>query len=207
MKVCVLLAGIVSANCCVLVAQEARPDAPARKDAAKPEGEKKPARDELTMTVVTKTGAVSKRAKADQLKVFVTINGDETQKVQLDNRKKDDFELGASDTFKNLRVKVPIEEIKTIRLSVEGKDMWKCESISFQFFQNDTQSQKFKFNPGRYLSEEKEKKGFNATTHVDFKLVSKPKMAVPEAADDDDEPPPQDAEKKTSQDADKKAKK
>jgi len=189
MRGCLVLASVVFGSWALLLGQETTTETPAE-DSAKsenekqPSKEKKPPKDQLTMTVITKTGSVAKWAKADKLQVFVTINNDEKHKIRIDNRIKGGFELGATDTFKGIPVKLPLDEIKTLRLSVEGKDMWKCETISFQFFQKGLQSHKYKFTPARYLSGEKERKGFTATTHVDFKLPSEPKLAPPEKDDD-----------------------
>src|SRR5262245_18229509 len=96
--------------------------------------------DALTLTVVTRTGKRNPHARASKLKVFVVINGDTRHKIQLDNRNRDDFELGATETFKNLPVKLPLKEIDSIRLAVEGDDMWHCDSINFQFSQKDQKS-------------------------------------------------------------------
>lgn len=143
---------------------------------------KPPSKDALTMTVVTKTGKVNKFAATNGLKVYVIFNGDPMHKVQLDNPRKNDLELGATDTFKNLPVDVPLDEIKTLVLAVEGNDMWKCEFISFQFFQKGMQSREYKFSPDRFLSGSRERKKLNATTHLEFKLTTKPTLAPPDAA-------------------------
>jgi hypothetical protein len=127
------------------------------------------------MTVITRTGKRNQRARATKLKVFVVINGDTRHKTRLNHRNRDNFELGATDTFKNIPIELPLEEIETIRLAVEGDDMWHCESISFQFSQKDQKSRLYKFHPDRYLSGAKEKRGFNATRLIDFKLKPAPR--------------------------------
>ena len=77
--------------------------------------------------------------------------------------------------------------------------MWHCESISFQFSQKDQKSRLYKFHPDRYLSGAKEKKGFNATRLIDFKLKPHPELAAPDAAADDES----DEAKKDAKEAEK----
>jgi hypothetical protein len=152
---------------------------PSAKEPAKGSKEEQ-AGDALTLTVITRTGKRNRHARALKLKVFVVINGDTGHKTRLNNRNRDEFELGATDTFKDIPIKLPLEEIETIRLAVEGDDMWHCESISFQFSQKDQKSRLYKFHPDRYLSGAKEKTGFNATRLIDFKLKPAPELTAPD---------------------------
>jgi hypothetical protein len=157
---------LVSSN---LVAQSQNKNPPAPKGKAKAKGKLD---DRLTMTVVTKTGRTNKFARANKIKIFVLLNGDTAHKTQLLNPRKNNFELGATDTFKNIPVNLPLEEIESIRLAVEGDDMWHCESISFQFFQKGLKSREYKFTPDRFLSSAKEKKVFKPVAQLDFKLAT-----------------------------------
>jgi len=167
-----------------VVFAQAEKKPPVSKDAAKPAvkkpTEKAEADDKLTMTVVTKTGGTNKFARADKVQIFVLVNGDRDHKQRLYNPKKNNFELGATDTFEKIPINVALEKIETLRLVAEGDDMWKCDSISFQFFQKGLQTKQYKFNPGRYLSAAKEKKAFATTPSLDFKLTVKPVLTPPE---------------------------
>jgi|GEM_PF-4232443 len=201
----VLLAVVVFGVSSALFAQQDKKEAAAKESEkaaaqSKEKGKEKgkgAADDAITMTVITKTGALNKNARADGIKVFVLLNGDADHKTRLQNPRKNNFELGATDTFSKLPVKMPLNEIESIRLTVEGDDMWKCETISVQFSQNDLRSKLYKFSPGRYLSAGKEKKGYNATKTLDFKLNPSPKLAAPDKTDDadDSERPPKKGDK------------
>lgn len=177
MRKSLLLFAIAMLTAMPLRAQQEKKEATPPKDAAKPNTA---AKGELSMTVVTKTGKVNKFAATNGLKVYIFYNGDPMHRVQLDNPRKNDLELGATDTFRNLRVDPPLEEIKTLVLAVEGHDMWKCESISFQFFQKGLQTRMYKFNPDRFLSGSNEKRKLNAVPFLEFKLSTKPVLAPPE---------------------------
>lgn len=157
---------------------------------AKGSAKKKKDDDAITMTVVTKTGSLNKNARADAIKIFVLLNGDTDHKTRLKDPKKDNFELGATDKFQKIPVKLPLDQITSIRLAVEGDDMWKCETISFQFFQGESQSKLYKFSPGRYLSAGKERKGYKAVKLLDFKLNPAPKLAPPDSSDEEDSEKP-----------------
>ena len=127
----------------------------------------------------TKTGTRNKNATANA-EMYLLINGDPEHKFRLDNPRHDDFKLGATDTFKNLPVNMPLEKIKSIRIESAGADLWYCESISIQFFQKKLQSREYKFPCGRYISAARENKAFNATPFVDFKIAKTPVLAPPE---------------------------
>lgn len=171
---------------CSLGSAQEKKSAPAPNEKQAP-AEKKPAPkakepdDRLMLTVVTRTGGTNKFARADKIQIFVLINGDREHKHRLFNPKKNNFELGATDTFANIPIDMPLEKIESIRLAAEGDDMWKCETISFQFFQKELKSRLYKFNPARYVSAAKEKKAFASTPSLDFKLTVKPVLAPPEA--------------------------
>jgi hypothetical protein len=159
-----------------LVAQPQKKNPPAPKGKTKAKAKAK-ADDRLTLTVVTKTGRTNKFARANKIKIFVLLNADTAHKTQLLNPRKNNFELGATDTFKNIPVNLPLDQIESIRVAVEGDDMWHCESISFQFFQKGLQSREHKFTPDRFLSSAKEKKAFKPVSQLDFKLT--PTLAPP----------------------------
>jgi hypothetical protein len=161
-----------------LIAQPPKKKPPAPKGRAKAKAK---ADDALTLTVVTKTGRTNKFARANKIKIFVLLNADPAHQTQLLNPRKNNFELGATDTFKNIPVNLPLDKIESFRLAVEGDDMWHCESISFQFFQQGLESREYKFKPDRFLSTAKEKKAFKPVSHLDFKLAAAPTLAPPEA--------------------------
>jgi hypothetical protein len=159
----------------VAVSQQAKPAKPKSTKAAK----KPPSPNEFRLTVVTRTGSGNKYAGAGA-KIYVVINGDNEHRRILDNPKFDDFQVGAIDTFKNLRFDYPIDEIKSIQIKSESSDMWHCEWITFQFFKDGRQSKVYKFAPNRWLSAGIKGKAFKVVPFVEFKLT--PKLEDPAEA-------------------------
>ncbi len=151
------------------IGQQEKPAAPKTAKTAK----KAPSPNEFRLTVVTRTGSGNKygRVGHNKTKIFVSINGSDTNSHRLHNRGHDDFQVGAIDTFEKLRFDYPIDEIKFIQVKVEGDDMWNCEWISFQFFKGGKQSKVYKFPVNRFLSGASEKKVFRVVSSVQFKLT------------------------------------
>jgi len=150
------------------VSQQEKPAKPKAAKSAK----KAPSPNEFRLTVVTRTGSGNRYGGANA-RIYVVINGDNEHRRILDNPKWDDFQVGAIDTFKNLRFDYPIDEIKSIQIKSESDDLWKCEWITFQFFKGGKQSKVYKFSPNRFVSAGPEKKAFHAVPFLEFKLTPK----------------------------------
>jgi hypothetical protein len=71
-------------------------------------------------------------------------------KQELDDPR-DDFEPGATDEFERI-FDIPLSEVKSISLVVEGDDEWLCEQISFQFFNADKMSKTHTFSINTWFS-------------------------------------------------------
>ena len=178
----VLILLLVAGVSVPLAAQSDKSPAPKKAEVKKPDP------NQITLTLKTKTGTRNKFATANA-EVYLLINGDAKHKFRLDNPRNDDFKLGATDTFKNIPVNMPLEKVKSIRIESAGDDLWYCESIGVQFFQKKLQSREYKFPCGRYISAGREKKAFNATPFVDFKITRKPELAPPEKETPKEEKP------------------
>ena len=181
---CALTVGVLAA-CAALHAQDAAKKAAKPDESkAKPKAKAKPKKfaNLLEVKVTTRTGVANKYAKTTSgLKVFLLLNGSESHKARLTNREKKPFALGAVDEFQ-LKFDMPADEVESVRLAVEGDDMWKCESFDLQFTQGGKTSPSYKFKVDRYLSTGKERKLFHSIPSMDFKT----KIAFPENGDAED---------------------
>jgi hypothetical protein len=63
--------------------------------------------------------------------------------------------------------------------------MWKCETISFQFFKSGKESRIIRHSPAQYLSNAPERRALHAKPFVDFKM----KVVLEEAKKKDTEGP------------------
>jgi hypothetical protein len=146
---------------------------PPKKDppGTKPKAEAKPKpkiKDPLVIKITTTTGQGNKYAGSGGNKVYILINGDEGQKHRLTNREKP-FQRGATDKFE-LKLDFDPSKIESLRLLNESSDMWKCETITFQFFKSGKESRVIRHSPGQYLSSATERKALHAKPFLDFKM-------------------------------------
>jgi len=161
---------------------------PAKKDppGAKPKADGKPKAmvvDPLVIKITASTGQGNKYAGSGGNKVYILINGDAEKKHRLTNKNKP-FQRGATDKFE-LKIDLDPDVIESIRLVNESADMWKCETITFQFFKSGKESRLIRQSPGQYLSNAPERKALHAKPFIDFKmkvvLEDPKKPAKPEA--------------------------
>ena len=150
---------------------------------AKPKAEPKPKakpkiKDPLIIKITTTTGQGNKYAGSGGNKVYILINGDQEKKHRLTNREKP-FQRGATDRFE-LKIDLDPNTIESVRLINESPDMWKCETISFQFFKSGKESRTIRHSPAQYLSSAPERKALHAKPFIDFKMrvvLEEPKKA------------------------------
>lgn len=138
---------------------------------AKPKTEVKPKPkiiDPLIIRITTTTGQGNKYAGSGGNKVYILINGDSEKKHRLTNREKP-FQRGATDRFE-LRLDLDPATIESLRLVNESSDMWKCETITFQFFKKGKESRVLRHSPAQYLSSAPERKALHAKPYLDFKM-------------------------------------
>ena len=136
---------------------------------AKPKAKEKPkVQDPLVLKVATTTGQGNKFAGTGGNKIYILVNGEPGKKYHLTNKNKP-FQRGATDKFQ-LKLDIDPAEIESLRLVNESNDMWKCETITFQFFKAGKESKVFKHAPAQYLSAEGEKKALHAKPYIDFKM-------------------------------------
>ncbi len=86
-------------------------------------------------------------------RIFISLNADKKQSYLLDKPKYKDHTLGSTDYY-TINIEKDIEDIKKIKLSIEGKDAWKMEQLSIQFIQDDTYSAHYILNANRWFSQE-----------------------------------------------------
>jgi hypothetical protein len=152
---------------------------------AKPDAKPKPKKikDPLTIKVVTTTGQGNKYAGTDTARVYILLNADEKQKHRLTHKNKP-FQRGAKDSFELKNIDFDPSKIESVRLLNDSADMWKCETISFQFFRAGKESKVHRHSPAQYLSKAEERKKLHAKPFVDLKM--KVQMAEPKPSHADD---------------------
>jgi len=105
---------------------------------------KSPENEQFTLKVITVTANNNLADMDSGLRAYIMINGQETLKQELDDPE-DDFEPGATDTFERT-FNIPLSDVKSVSLVVDGDDEWLCERISFQFFTKDKVSNTYTFS-------------------------------------------------------------
>ena len=128
----------------------------------------KPIKDPLIIKITTTTGQGNKYAGSASPRVYLLINGDEKQKHRLTNRDKP-FQRGGKDSFE-LKIDFDPSKIESVRLSNESADVWKCETIAFQFFKAGKESKLLRHSPAQYLSNAPENRKLHAKPYVDIKM-------------------------------------
>jgi hypothetical protein len=108
----------------------------------------KPIKDPLTIKVATTTGSANRYANSDAARVYILLNGDPTKKFRLTSKSKP-FQRGATDRFERKNIDFDPTKIETIRLSNESSDVWKCETVAFQFFRAGRQYRVIRHAPGQ----------------------------------------------------------
>jgi len=136
---------------------------------AKKEKPKKPKiKDPLVIKISTQTGQGNKYAGSGANKVFILINGEPEKKYHLTNKSKP-FQRGALDKFQ-LDTDLDPATIESVRLVNESDDMWKCETITFQFFKGGKESKLLRHTIGQFISNAHERKALHAKPYVDIKM-------------------------------------
>jgi hypothetical protein len=156
---------------------------PGEKPKADAKPKPKPIKDPLIIKITTTTGQGNKYAGSATPRVYLLINGDDKQKHRLTNRNKP-FQRGARDNFE-LKIDFDPAKIESVRLTNESDDMWKCETIQFQFFRRGKESRILKHEPMQYLSAAPERKKLHAKPFIDIKMkvgMDEPKKSAGEAS-------------------------
>jgi len=137
----------------------------------KPEAKPKPKKikDPVTIKITTTTGQGNKYAGTGSSKIFILLNGDANHKYQLTTKPKP-FQRGAKDSFELKNIDYDPDKIESVRILSESPDMWKCETISFQFFKAGKESRVHRHSPAQYLSNAPENKKLHAKPYIDLKM-------------------------------------